>query len=95
METTAPLKPTWDRNTTRKGGVCETVKKGLKFWIIFEEPSPAEGAFPSRCPCGRQTHLTPRSSGGGRSVAAPGTVLAILVSHVIKCISLCRGKTSS
>lgn len=36
MGTTAPLKPTWDRSTTGKGGVCEKVKKGPKFCLILK-----------------------------------------------------------
>lgn len=36
MGTMAPLKPAWDRDTTRTGGVCETVKKGLEFGMILK-----------------------------------------------------------
>lgn len=97
MGTTAPLKPTWDRSTTGKGGVCEKVKKGPKFCLILK--SRVVLKTPSLRGAGAadtHTHTPqPRSSGRARAAAAPGTWLAIPVSRVIKCISLCRGETGS
>lgn len=76
--------------------MCETVEKGLNFGIILKSrlllnAHSLRGVRVAET----GTHLQSWSPCGGRSLAAPGTLLETLVNRVIKCISLCRGKTTA